>query len=166
MAFWWSSSNLSVSCCLMCGNMTLQQCFLNFFCRWLLTRKQHLIHSFFIEVIIVFLWIYWPIYGLGRCDPPFQLIFMLFIFDAHILLEDIFWFCIFAVPQCLANFLSTCPVLAINCHNFNCHIFNRNTVKIRYSCMSNISSIISVPNKNLLNPTVNKYDCNCRIREY
>ena len=24
---------------------------------------------------------------------------MLFIFDAHMLLEDIFWFCIFAVPQ-------------------------------------------------------------------
>ena len=31
--------------------------------------------------------------------------------------------------------------------------------------MSNISSIISVPNKNLLNPTVTQYDCNCRIRE-
>ena len=33
-------------------------------------------------------------------------------------------------------------------------IFDRNTVKISYSCMSNISSIISGHNKNLLNLTV------------
>ena len=33
-------------------------------------------------------------------------------------------------------------------------IFNKNTVKISYSCMSNISSAISGHNKNLLNPTV------------
>ena len=41
-------------------------------------------------------------------------------------------------------------------------IFNKNTVKISYSCMSNISSIISGHNKNLLNPTVTQYvreDC-------
>ena len=44
-------------------------------------------------------------------------------------------------------------------------IFNRNTVKISYSCMSNISSIISRYNKNLLNPSVIENDCNCRIRE-
>ena len=31
--------------------------------------------------------------------------------------------------------------------------------------MSNISSIISGHNKNLLNPTVTQYGCNCRIRE-
>ena len=36
-------------------------------------------------------------------------------------------------------------------------IFNRNTVKISYSCMSNISSIILGNNKNLLNPTVTQY---------
>ena len=34
-----------------------------------------------------------------------------------------------------------------------------------YSCMSNISSIISEHNKNLLNPTVTQYGCNCQIRE-
>ena len=44
-------------------------------------------------------------------------------------------------------------------------IFNRNTVKISYSCMSNISSIISGRNKNLFNPTVTQYGCNCPIRE-
>ena len=43
--------------------------------------------------------------------------------------------------------------------------FNKNTVKISYSCMSNISSIISGHNKNLLNPNVTQYGCNCRIRE-
>ena len=31
--------------------------------------------------------------------------------------------------------------------------------------MSKISSIISGHNKNLLNPTVTQYGCNCRIRE-
>ena len=40
-------------------------------------------------------------------------------------------------------------------------IFNKNTVKISYSCMSNISSIISGHNKNLLNTTVTQYGCNC-----
>ena len=44
------------------------------------------------------------------------------------------------------------------------NIFNKNTVKISYSSMSNISSILS-GHKNLLNPTVNQYGCNCRIRE-
>ena len=44
-------------------------------------------------------------------------------------------------------------------------IFNRNMVKISYSCMSNISSIILGNNKNLLNPTVSQYGCNCRVRE-
>ena len=44
-------------------------------------------------------------------------------------------------------------------------IFNKNTVKISYSCMSNISSIMSGHNKNLLNPTAIQYGCNYRIRE-
>ena len=44
-------------------------------------------------------------------------------------------------------------------------IFNKNTVKISYTCMNNISSIISVHKKNLLNPNATQYGCNCRIRE-
>ena len=44
-------------------------------------------------------------------------------------------------------------------------IFNKNTVKISYSCMSNILSIISRHSKNLLNPAVTQYGCNCPIRE-
>ena len=31
-------------------------------------------------------------------------------------------------------------------------LFNRNTVKVSYSCMNNISSILSTHNKNILNP--------------
>ena len=44
-------------------------------------------------------------------------------------------------------------------------IFNRNTAKISYSCMGKISSIILGHNKNVLDPTVTQYGCNCRIRE-
>ena len=40
-------------------------------------------------------------------------------------------------------------------------IFNKSTVKINYSYMTNISAIILGHNKNLLNPIVTKYGCNC-----
>ena len=42
-------------------------------------------------------------------------------------------------------------------------IFNKNNVKISYSCMSNISSIIAGHNKSLLQPKITKYGCNCRV---
>ena len=46
------------------------------------------------------------------------------------------------------------------------NIFNKNTVKVSYSCMGNISSIISSHNKNILNPGSNAgYGCNCRSKE-
>ena len=44
-------------------------------------------------------------------------------------------------------------------------IFNKNIVKISFSYLSNISSIISGHNKIFLNPTVTQHDCNCLIRE-
>ena len=44
-------------------------------------------------------------------------------------------------------------------------IFNKNTVKISYSCMNSISSIILGHNKNLLNTNVTQYGCNCWIRK-
>ena len=44
-------------------------------------------------------------------------------------------------------------------------IFNKNTVKVSYSCMSNMSSIISSHNKRLLRPRTTEYGCNCRTRE-
>ena len=43
-------------------------------------------------------------------------------------------------------------------------IFNRNTVKIIYSCLRNISSIISSHNHNILWPKQKSFGCNCRAK--
>ena len=44
-------------------------------------------------------------------------------------------------------------------------IFNKNTFKVSYSCMSNMASIISSHNRTILNPDVSlEYGCNCRSR--
>ena len=40
-------------------------------------------------------------------------------------------------------------------------IFNKNTIKISYSCMRNISSIIA-SHKSILRPKATEYGCNCR----
>ena len=44
-------------------------------------------------------------------------------------------------------------------------IFNKNTVKISYSCTKNINSVISSHNKNILNPRTASFGCNCRKKE-
>ena len=44
-------------------------------------------------------------------------------------------------------------------------IFNKNTVKVSYSCMNNISSILSTHNKNILNPKQTSFGCNCRNKD-
>ena len=41
-------------------------------------------------------------------------------------------------------------------------IFNRNTVKISYSCTRNMKSIISGHNKQMLHPKPKTNGCNCR----
>ena len=43
-------------------------------------------------------------------------------------------------------------------------IFNRNTVKISYSCLRNISSISSFPNCKILWPKQKSFGCNCRVK--
>ena len=43
-------------------------------------------------------------------------------------------------------------------------IFNRNTVKISYSCLRNISSIMSSLNRNILPPKQKSFGCNCRVK--
>ena len=49
--------------------------------------------------------------------------------------------------------------------NYTIHkIFNRNTVKISYSCLRNISSIISSHSHNSLPPKQQSLGCNCRIK--
>ena len=42
-------------------------------------------------------------------------------------------------------------------------IFNRNTVKISYSCLRNISSIIFFHNRNILSPKQQSFGCNFRV---
>lgn len=45
-------------------------------------------------------------------------------------------------------------------------IFNKNTVKVSYSCMGNIASVISAHNKNILQPNKNNtWGCNCRVKD-
>ena len=44
-------------------------------------------------------------------------------------------------------------------------IFNKNTIKISYSCMRNISSIIASRNKSMLHPKAKEYGCNCRNKK-
>ena len=43
-------------------------------------------------------------------------------------------------------------------------LFNRYTVKISYNCMKNIGSIISGHNRSILNPIIQSYGCNCRVK--
>ena len=41
-------------------------------------------------------------------------------------------------------------------------VFNKNTIKLSYSCMTNIAAIISSHNKQVLKPKTENYGCNCR----
>ena len=41
-------------------------------------------------------------------------------------------------------------------------IFNKNTIKLSYSCCRNTSSNISSNNQRMTNPPPPNYDCNCR----
>ena len=43
-------------------------------------------------------------------------------------------------------------------------IFNRNTIKISYSCLRNISSIKSSHNRNILSPKQQSFGWNCRVK--
>ena len=44
-------------------------------------------------------------------------------------------------------------------------IFNKNCVKVSYSCMNNITSISSTYNKNILKPKQISFSCNCRNKD-
>ena len=44
-------------------------------------------------------------------------------------------------------------------------IFNKNTLKVSYSCIGNVASIVSFHNRTILNSNVSlEYGCNCRSR--
>ena len=44
-------------------------------------------------------------------------------------------------------------------------IFNKNTVKVSYSCMKNMDSVICGHNHNMLNPNQKSFGCNCRKKD-
>ena len=44
-------------------------------------------------------------------------------------------------------------------------IFNKNTMKVSYSCIKNMDSIISGHNHNILNPKQRSFGCNCRKKD-
>ena len=44
-------------------------------------------------------------------------------------------------------------------------IFNKNKIKISYSCFPNLGSIISLHNKHILNSNNTEYGCNCNNRD-
>ena len=44
-------------------------------------------------------------------------------------------------------------------------IFNKNTVKVSYSCINNMDTIISGHNYNILNPKHKSFGCNCRKKD-
>ena len=44
-------------------------------------------------------------------------------------------------------------------------ILKKNTIKISYCCLRNISSIIALHNKSVLRPKAKEYGCNCRNKE-
>ena len=54
-------------------------------------------------------------------------------------------------------------------HHFPKHhkmskIFNKNTIKLSYSCCRNMSSVIASHNRTIIEPTSNNHVCNCRNR--
>ena len=51
------------------------------------------------------------------------------------------------------------------CNNNFHKKFNKNAIKISYSCMRNISSIIASHNISVLRPKAKEYGCNCRNKE-
>ena len=51
------------------------------------------------------------------------------------------------------------------CSNIFHKIFNKNTIKISYSCVRNITSITASHNKFILRRKAREYGCNCRDKE-
>ena len=43
-------------------------------------------------------------------------------------------------------------------------IFNKNTLKVSYSCMSNVASVLSAHNRNILYLKKSEFGCNCRSK--
>ena len=61
------------------------------------------------------------------------------------------------------NFI-TASIKAFFLKSQNTQNLNKNIVKISYSCMKNNGSIISAHNQKILNPIVQSYGSNCRVK--
>ena len=44
------------------------------------------------------------------------------------------------------------------------NVFNKNTIKLNYSCCRNIGSVIASQNRRIVQPTCNNHGCNCSNR--
>ena len=87
---------------------------------WLLTWKYYLIHPLFIDVNIVFLWVFWPILRLPRCGETTHFILLSVILSVEKGFYNISG--LFVIFQRPAHFPDTCPRFFIDGHNtqFNC----------------------------------------------
>ena len=90
------------------------------FCLWLLIWKYYLIPTLCIDVNIVFLWVFWPIYRLPRCRETTHLILLGIIFSATKEFYNIS--SLFVIFQRPVHFPSTRSRFFIDGHNtkFNC----------------------------------------------
>ena len=92
-----------------------------FFCLGLLASKNQFVHAFFTDIVLVRLTVFRPFPAGGRrCGASFQLMFMLFVFNADMLFENIPCptFLIFKCPE---DLLGTCPRFFFNSHNAQFH---------------------------------------------
>ena len=77
------------------------------FCLWLLTLKYYLIHPLLIDLNMVFLRIFWSIYGCNRSGYTAHLIPLGVYFLTAMIFDNV---CIFFVTfKCLTHFPDTCP---------------------------------------------------------
>ena len=119
MACLWPSFSLFASCCRICGNVTLQQCFLKLFYLRMLTSKKQFIHTLVIDVIVIFSLVLGPIHEVRFRNELCQLELMSVIFSTAKVLYNISHLSGAAIFQYPVHFPGTCPGLFIDSHNTN-----------------------------------------------
>ena len=88
-----------------------------FFCVRLLNSKSQFVDTFLIDVNIIFLRIFWPIYRLRFRNKPCQLPLMGVIFSATKFFYNFSGLGGLAILKCLTHFHDTCPRLFTDGHN-------------------------------------------------
>ena len=87
------------------------------FCFWLLTSKNQFVHTFLIDVNIVFLQISGPIDWCACGMHTVHLTLFSEVFLTTMIFDEGYSFSIFTVFQCFVDLFSTCPRLPIDIHN-------------------------------------------------